>query len=113
MTAGLHRAQEDQDLEHGAAGVAGALSVVGLAAAITHDMPTGAMLGSDVTAHGGVLKVPDPLHVLCSPLDLTIVLPKGPATAARECSTACASATNLNFETRVRLNRWRRCGWRC
>jgi hypothetical protein len=61
MTAGLHRAQEDQDLEHGAAGVAGALSVVGLAAAATHDTPTGALLGSAVAAHGGIPKVQEVL----------------------------------------------------
>ena len=49
--------QEDQELEHGAAGAAGALSVVGLAAAITHDTPTGALLGTAVAAHGGAPKV--------------------------------------------------------
>ena len=49
--------QEDQDLEHGAAGAAGALLVVGLAAAATHDTPTGALLGSAVAASGGTPKV--------------------------------------------------------
>lgn len=49
--------QEDPGLEYGAAGAAGALSVVGLTAAVTHDTPAAALFGSAVAAHGGIPKV--------------------------------------------------------
>ncbi len=55
---------EDPNLGASAAGTNGLLAVVGLAAAVTHDTPTAALMGSAVASHGGVPKVGDCIWVM-------------------------------------------------
>lgn len=63
LAAALTALLEDPHLGASAAGANGLLAVVGLAAAVTHDTPTAALMGSAVASHGGVPKVGDSIWV--------------------------------------------------
>lgn len=71
LAAALVSLLEDPRLGASAAGMRGVLAVVGLSAAVTHDTPAAALMGSAVASQGGVPKVSGPLEAALAALSIT------------------------------------------